>query len=157
DGQIAFIGRRDDQIKIRGFRVEPDEITAVLDRHSAIQSSVVIGRAVNGGEKQLVAYIVAVPGQELSAQALRTHLAKSIPEYMIPTLFVRVDSIPITMNGKVDRAALPPPDSSNILRAVARLAAESAVENHLRTILSNLLKLDEIGSEENFFLLGGHS
>lgn len=157
DGQIAFIGRRDHQIKIRGFRVEPDEITTVLDRHPAIRSSVVVGRADNGGEKHLVAYIVAAPGQELTASALRSHLAKSLPEYMIPSLFVRLNSIPITMNGKVDRAALPPPDSSNIVRTKALVASESAVEKDLTTILSALLKLDNIGREENFFLLGGHS
>src|SRR5947208_9979320 len=74
DGQIAFLGRRDDQIKIRGFRVEPDEITAVLDRHPAIRSSVVVGRADNGSEKQLVAYVVATPGEKLTASALRSHL-----------------------------------------------------------------------------------
>ncbi|PYX05394.1 MAG: non-ribosomal peptide synthetase, partial [Acidobacteria bacterium] len=158
NGQIAFIGRRDHQIKVRGFRVEPDEITTVLDRHPAIQSSVVVGRGDNGGERQqLVAYIVAAPGQELTASSLRRHLAKSLPEYMIPTLFVRIDSIPVTMNGKVDRAALPPPDSSNIVREQAALASESAVAKDLTTILAHLLKLDNVGCEENFFLLGGHS
>jgi len=157
DGQIVFLGRRDDQIKIRGFRVEPDEITAVLDRHPAIQSSVVVGSADGKGEKLLIAYIVGAPGQELTASLLRSHLAKSLPEYMIPSLFVHLTSIPLTMNGKVDRAALPAPDSSNIVRTNAALASQSAVEKVLTTILSDLLKLDNIGCDENFFLLGGHS
>jgi acyl-CoA synthetase (AMP-forming)/AMP-acid ligase II/acyl carrier protein len=157
DGQIAFLGRRDGQIKIRGFRVEPDEITAVLDRHHAIQSSVVVGYTNNDEERQLVAYIVAAPGQELTATALRSHLAKSLPEYMVPSIFVRLTSIPTTMNGKVDRTLLPPPNSSNMLRTKSAEASDGTVERHLTTIVSDLLKLDNIGGEENFFLMGGHS
>jgi len=156
DGRIAFIGRRDHQLKIRGFRVEPDEITAVLNRHPAVQSSVVVGRSDKGEERHLVAYIVAALGQELVASALRSHLSKSLPEYMIPTLFLRLNSIPLTMTGKVDRSALPAPDSSNIVRTKA-VTASNAVEINLSTIISDLLKLENVGCDENFFLLGGHS
>jgi acyl carrier protein len=92
----------------------------------------------------------------LVASALRSHLSKSLPEYMIPTLFVRLNSIPLTMNGKVDRSALPAPDSSNIVRTKA-VTASDAVEIDLSTIISDLLKLENVGCDENFFLLGGHS
>jgi len=155
DGQIGFLGRRDNQIKIRGFRVEPDEITAVLNRHPAIQVSFVAADTAKGAE-QLVAYILAGAAEEPSASELRAHLAKHLPDYMIPSLFVRLESLPLTVNGKVDRAALPQPNSGNIVRDNPT-AAETAIEKDLATIVSGLLELDELGCDENFFLLGGHS
>jgi amino acid adenylation domain-containing protein len=155
DGQIGFLGRRDNQIKIRGFRVEPDEITAVLNRHPAIQISFVAADTAKGAE-QLVAYILAGAAAELSASELRAHLAKHLPDYMIPSLFIRLESLPLTVNGKVDRAALPQPNSGNIVRDNPT-AAETAIEKDLAAIVSGLLELDELGCEENFFLLGGHS
>jgi len=156
DGQISFEGRRDEQIKVRGFRVEPEEITTVLSRHPTVQTSVVVGWGQNPAERKLVAYVVAVPGHEATASELRNHVAKFLPEYMVPSLFVRLDSIPLTVNGKVDRGALPTLTSSNILREATTLP-ESTVEKSVAAILSRLLKLNSIGRDENMFLLGGHS
>jgi amino acid adenylation domain-containing protein len=155
DGQIGFVGRRDEQIKIRGFRVEPDEITAILNRHPAIQVSFVAAHGAKGTE-QLVAYILAGAAQEPSASELRDHLAKHLPDYMIPSLFVRLQSLPLTVNGKVDRAALPQPNSGNIVRDDPT-ALETAIEKDVAAIVSGLLGLEEVGCDENFFLLGGHS
>jgi acyl-CoA synthetase (AMP-forming)/AMP-acid ligase II len=156
DGQISFEGRRDEQIKVRGFRVEPEEITTVLSRHPTVQTSVVVCHGQNAAERKLVAYVVAMPGHEATASELSSHVARFLPGYMIPSIFVRVDSIPLTVNGKVDRKALPTPTASNILRK-STTVPESVVEKDLAAILSRLLKLDSIGRDENMFLLGGHS
>jgi amino acid adenylation domain-containing protein len=157
DGQISFAGRQDDQVKVRGFRVEPAEITSVLDRHPSVQTSVVLCSGPDAAQRQLVAYLVPAPGHEATASELRSHIAKFLPEYMIPSVFVRLNSIPVTANGKVDRKSLPVPDSSNILRETITVQPKSPLEKGLAAILSRLLKLDNIGRDENIFLIGGHS
>ena len=110
------MGRADNQIKIRGYRIEPDEIMSVLNKHVVIQNSTVIAREDTPGEKRLVAYIIVVPGTEISASVLREMLGESLPDYMIPSNFVVMPALPVTSNGKIDRAALPVPDSTNTLR-----------------------------------------
>jgi amino acid adenylation domain-containing protein len=156
DGQIAFLGRMDEQVKIRGYRVEPNEIATALDLYPAVQRSVVIAREDESGDKQLVAYMMLSAGLQVTASVLREHLRQRLPEYMIPSAFVPVESIPITANGKVDREALPRPEGQS-LRDEAYVAPRTPVEEELIAILAPLLKLQKVGVNDNFFLLGGHS
>jgi len=157
DGQYAFLGRMDDQIKIRGYRVEPDEISSVLNRHPDVVESVVAAQE-EGGEKRLVAYVVSAPDSELTYSGLREFLRGSLPEYMIPSAFVRLERLPVTANGKVDRAALPAPESANTLQDdEASAPPVSETELRIAEIVGELLHLDEIDVEDNFFMLGGHS
>jgi amino acid adenylation domain-containing protein len=157
DGQIAFMGRADYQIKIRGYRIEPDEITAALHKHPSIQSSLVVAREDSPGDKRLVAYLVLVPGAELTASSLRETLGEYLPDYMIPSAFVVLEGLPVTANGKVDRAALPAPDVTNTLRDEGTVAPQTPTEERVAHIVTRLLNLEAVGIDENFFMLGGHS
>ena len=156
DGQVAFHGRVDNQEKIRGNRIEPDEIVSVLSRNSKVATAAVVARGVNCA-KQLVAYIVPAAGEAPRSSELREALSKELPEYMIPAVFVRVEALPLTTNGKLDRAALPAPSAQNSLDTTAYRAPESPIEMQMTTILADLLHLDRVGLDDNFFLLGGHS
>ena len=157
DGQIAFLGRADQQIKLRGYRIEPGEIVAVLNAHPAVQASVVVAREDVPGERHLVAYVVLAPSASLTANALRETLAQSLPDYMIPALFVQLDTLPQTHNGKVDRTVLPLPDAANMLPEEELVLPTTAVEERLAVIVATLLALPQVGIDENFFMLGGHS
>jgi amino acid adenylation domain-containing protein len=157
DGQLAFLGRIDEQIKIDGYRIEPEEVVHRLEKHPAVQSSVVLAREVCPGNKKLIAYIVAKPGSQLNKVTLRSFLEKWLPSYMIPSVFVRVEKLPLTPNGKVDRDALPPPAAHNIVGKAAVSEPRTAIEERLSGILSKLMGLDKLGLEDNFFTLGGHS
>jgi len=157
DGQIAFLGRKDDQVKIRGYRVELGEITAVLNRHAAVESSVVAASSESSGETRLLAYIVAAPAAALSTIELRDYLGTQLPEYMIPSAFVTIAKLPITANGKVDRAALPKPTPDNMLEDRAFEAPQSEIETWLANFLTSLLKINHVSRDDNFFNLGGHS
>jgi acyl carrier protein len=157
DGQIAFMGRTDHQIKIRGYRIEPNEIVSVLNAHPAIQTSLVVAREDTPGDKRLVAYIVTVPGAHVTIKSLHEILAAHLPDYMIPTAFVLLESLPLTANGKVDHAALPAPDATNTVGDRVIAASSTPIEERLANILATLLGLEQIGIDENFFMLGGHS
>lgn len=157
DGQIAFLGRMDELIKIRGYRIEPNEIVTTLNRHPAVRASVVVAREEAPGDKRLVGYLVATPDALASETELRDFLRKTLPEYMIPAVFVRLESLPVTPNGKVDRTALPAPNGSNTLRDAAFVAPRSPVEERLSEILAKLMGLEQVGVTDNFFMLGGHS
>ena len=157
DGQIAFMGRADNQIKIRGYRIEPEEIMNVLQRHEGIQSSIVMAREDVPGDKRLVAYVVPRPGEQLTLEALHETLDAYLPDYMIPSAFVVLEALPITHNGKIDRAALPPPDADNVLREGESEAARTPTEERVAAIVTALLNLDAVGIDDNFFMLGGHS
>jgi amino acid adenylation domain-containing protein len=157
NGEIAFLGRTDDQIKIRGFRIEPGEIVTALNRHTSILASSVMARSDEGAEKKLVAYVVSSPGTHLELAELRSFLLKDLPEYMVPAVFVALNSLPMTSNGKVDRAALPAPNDSNMLRNEASTEAQTPVESRVAEIVASLLGLPQVGANDNFFLLGGHS
>jgi amino acid adenylation domain-containing protein len=156
DGQIAFLGRVDEQVKIRGYRVEPSEIATVLGQHSAVRTSVVVVREDEPGEKELVAYVVLATGAKLNAGELRDHLRKRLPDYMVPAEFVSISRVPVTANGKLNRAALPAPNGSRP-HAEAYVEPRTPVEEELVKILAPLLKLQRVGVNDNFFLLGGHS
>jgi amino acid adenylation domain-containing protein len=157
DGEIAFVGRADDQIKIRGHRIEPHEIVAALDRHPQVVASAVHAHADAGGERRLVAYVVPADGETPGPRALLDALGASLPDYMLPTAFVRLPALPLTASGKVDRAALPPPDACNTLRDGAFERPRTLVEERVAGILATLLGAERVSVNDNFFLLGGHS
>jgi len=157
DGQIAFLGRIDDQIKIRGYRIEPNEIVAALRCYPVVQASVVIGSTSVSGEKRLVAYLVPKDGCETCLSDLRQHLQARLPAYMVPEVFVQLESLPLNSNGKVDRAALPLPNTSNTLRDSDSVEPRTPIEKRMAEILTGLLAVEHVGVEDNFFLLGGHS
>jgi amino acid adenylation domain-containing protein len=156
NGDIAFLGRVDEQVKIRGYRVEPSEIAAVLEQHPSIETSAVIPTEDAPGETQLTAYLVLAPGASITAAALRDFLKRRLPDYMVPAAFVTIPSLPITEAGKVNRAALHG-ISGNRLSDEAYVEPRTLVEEELVKILAPLLKLDRVGVNDNFFLLGGHS
>jgi amino acid adenylation domain-containing protein len=156
DGQIAFRGRRDDQEKIRGHRVEPDEIAAVLGRHDKVESCVVMARGP-AQERKLVAYVVPARGEAPTAERLLAHLAESLPDYMIPAAFVRLETLPLTPSGKVDKPALPEPSDANSLDQQRYRAPETPLEQRLAAIVAEVLGIQRIGADDNFFLMGGHS
>ncbi len=155
DGQIAFLGRVDEQVKIRGYRVEPSEIATVFGQHAAVRTSIVLAREDEPGEKELVAYVVLSPGAKLNAGELRDHLRRRLPDYMVPSEFIAIESVPLTANGKIDRAALPSSNGSR--HSEAYVGPRTAVEEELVKILAPLLKIERVGVNDNFFLLGGHS
>jgi acyl-coenzyme A synthetase/AMP-(fatty) acid ligase/acyl carrier protein len=155
-GEIAFLGRVDEQVKVRGYRVEPAEVSSVLAQHGAIESCVVMAAESAPGEKQLVAYVVPAKGAQLSARALREFLLQRIPDYMVPSAFVLIATLPLTAQGKVNRAALPGVNGNRLSDEVY-VEPRTMVEEELVKILAPLLKLDRVGVNDNFFLLGGHS
>ena len=157
DGQIAFMGRIDHQMKIRGYRIEPDEIMSVLNEQPAIRMSLVIAREDAPGDKRLVAYVVPVPGAHISAGSLREMLAKRLPDYMVPATFVLLEALPVTPNGKVDRAALPAPGATNTLQDAVEAFPSTPIQKRLNGIVAPLLGLEQIGIDANIFLLGGTS
>ncbi len=157
DGQIAFMGRTDHQIKIRGYRIEPNEIMMALDRHPAIQTNLVIACEDIPGDKRLVAYIVLAPEVNVTASSLRDALAIQLPDYMIPAIFVVMEALPLTLNGKIDRATLPLPDAANTLRDGELVAPNTLIELRLAEIVASLLGVEQVGIDDNFFLLGGNS
>ncbi len=160
DGQIAFHGRIDGQEKIRGHRVEPDEIASVLDRHPRVASCAVIA-ITHGGEKKLAAYVVLNEvgnnGPALEASELYDFLSRQLPQFMVPSLFAQLSELPLNSNGKLDRAALPLPSEGNALGSEAFRAPESPVEIRVAAILSELLGIERVSLDDNFLLLGGHS
>ncbi|MEI6411850.1 MAG: amino acid adenylation domain-containing protein, partial [Bacteroidota bacterium] len=157
DGNIEFLGRKDFQLKIRGNRVETGEIEQVLLSHEAVQSCAVVGLEFNG-VKELAAYLMAKPETTLpDATILRSFLGNTLPDYMIPSYFVALESMPMTSSGKVDRKALPAPDSSAMHTGTKYVAPRNAVEIQLVEIWEQVLGREQIGVEDNFFNLGGHS
>lgn len=157
DGQIAFLGRIDDQIKIRGFRIEPNEIVAALNQCPDIQESAVVARETATGEVGLVAYFAASHDSEPTVAGLQGFLRSRLPDYMVPPIFVQLERLPLTANGKVDSTALPEPTSEIILTDRSFEAPRSPVEERVADLLTELLQVDRIGLSDNFFHLGGHS
>jgi amino acid adenylation domain-containing protein/non-ribosomal peptide synthase protein (TIGR01720 family) len=155
DGQLEFVGRTDDQVKLRGFRIEPGEIEAVLHRHAAVREAVVIAREDSPGNKRLVAYVV---GQETSPDPgdLKNFLKQQLPDYMIPAAFVALDSLPLNSSGKVNRRALPAPviEAENLSTA---MMPRTEVEQQLAEIWQQVLGVKQVGVNDNFFALGGDS
>lgn len=158
NGQIEFLGRLDDQIKIRGYRIEPGDVIASLGRHPAIRESLVVTQEDASGELELAAYVVLHDGTPLTTGELRRFLRATLPEYMVPSVFVRLEAFPLTSHGKIDRSRLPRPEPANMLPDEARKERVlSATEQRITEIAAHLLGRETIGPEDNFFLLGGHS
>jgi amino acid adenylation domain-containing protein len=155
DGLIELAGRVDDQVKIRGIRVEPGEIETVLARHPGVKRCVVGAREDEPGNKRLIAYVVPAGEPPTAKSELREHLRRKLPDYMVPAAFVEVLELPLTANGKIDRAALPSPDYA--LAPEPYVGPRSVVEQILVQIWSEVLRLDQIGIYNTFFELGGHS
>ncbi|MGN6376456.1 MAG: non-ribosomal peptide synthetase [Sphingomonas sp.] len=150
-GELAFLGRVDGQVKVRGHRIEPSEIAAALNRFPAVTQSAVVLRG-----DELVAYIV--PAQDgLAAATLREALAETLPDYMVPARFVALDALPLTPNGKVDAAALPDPIAHALPETPAGRGPESPTERRLFAIISEVIGRSDFGAEDDFFLIGGHS
>jgi amino acid adenylation domain-containing protein len=157
DGGLAFLGRVDDQVKIRGYRVELDEIVAVLDTHPGVEASAVVARPAADGDVRLVAYLVASPDAKLTPSTLLATLRTRLPDYMLPSVFIPIDALPLMASGKVDRARLPAPETAEPLRDPEFEAPRSPVERRLADLVAALLGVARVGVGDNFFLLGGHS
>jgi amino acid adenylation domain-containing protein/non-ribosomal peptide synthase protein (TIGR01720 family) len=160
DGTIEFLGRADQQVKIRGFRIELGEIESVLSQHPEAGEALAIVREDRPGEKRLVAYVVPAPGgspaDSPAATDLRAWVAARLPEYMVPSAFVLLDTLPLTANGKVDRQALPAPEET----AAAEdgwIAPRTPAEEMVAGVFADLLQIPRAGAEDSFFDLGGHS
>jgi amino acid adenylation domain-containing protein len=157
DGNIEFLGRTDHQVKVRGFRIELGEIEAALGEHPLVREVAVMARDDRPGEKRIVAYVLPREGQPPSTTELRRHLQGKLPDYMLPSTFVTVDSMPLTETGKIDRFALPAPEEARPELAQKYIAPRSALEQVLAGIFAEILKVERVGVQDNFFELGGHS
>ena len=157
DGCIEFAGRLDRQVKIRGYRVEPAEIEAALASHEDVGHAVVADRPGAAGGSLLVGYFVPVSGRDPTPVELRAHLSRRLPEFMIPTAFVRLEALPLLRNGKIDFEALPGPETGSAAPGRRFDPPADDVESTISSIWREVLELDQIGMEENFFELGGHS
>ncbi len=157
DGSLEFLGRLDNQVKVRGIRVELGEIESVLGQYEAVSEVVVMAREDAAGEKRLVAYIVPAGAPVPSVSELRAHLKKKLPDYMIPNAFMILEKFPITSNGKVDRRALPEPENIRPELDATYEAPRTPVEKVLADIWAEVLGVKRVGINDNFFELGGHS
>lgn len=157
DGNIECLGRIDHQVKIRGYRIELGEIEAALKEQQEIKQAVVIAREDRPGDKRLVAYLVATASTEPTTLELRTRLKRQLPDYMVPTAYVFLDQIPISDNGKIDRKALPLPAEIQSLQADTYIAPRNHFEEMLVGIWAEVLGVEQVGLDDDFFGLGGHS
>ncbi|MFC8723393.1 amino acid adenylation domain-containing protein, partial [Kitasatospora sp. NPDC057198] len=157
DGLLDFLGRADDQVKIRGYRIEPGEVEDALSAHQDVARAAVVVREDTPGVKRLVAYLVPSEGTLISAAAIRRTLAARLPEYMVPSAFVALDALPLTVNGKLDRPALPAPQAEHFTTGAERRAPRHPSERAVHEAFAEVLGLPAVGIDENFFDLGGHS
>lgn len=157
DGNLEFLGRIDQQVKLRGYRIELGEIEAVLEQNPDVAQAVAMVREDSPGDKRLVAYVVAHDKESLRIGDLRDYLIRKLPEYMVPTAFVTVDTLPLTANGKVDRRVLPAPKGERPSLGESYVAPGTATETMLAGIWAEVLRIDRIGAHDSFFELGGNS
>jgi amino acid adenylation domain-containing protein len=156
DGRIAFLGRRDEQEQIRGYRVEPGEVAAALMHHPSVSWCSVIADG-SARDRRLIAYVLPAAGGRPSAEALRAFLATRLPPAMLPSAFVRIDAVPLSAAGKLDRDSLPAPGPANALPQAGFSAPTTPTQARLAAIISELLGRVPVGMDDNFFMLGGHS
>jgi len=157
DGQIEFLGRRDHQVKVRGFRIELGEIETALREHEGVRDCVVAARDGAQGDAYLTAYVVATQGRAPTGGELRAFLKEKLPEYMLPSVYLTLDKLPLTPHGKVDRRALPQPEGAARESDAPFVAPRNAVEEVLAEIFAEVLGVERVGAGDNFFELGGHS
>jgi amino acid adenylation domain-containing protein len=157
DGTLEFIGRTDHQVKIRGFRVEPGEVEAALARQPGVEDAAVVARDDGAGQPRLVAYVVPDRAAPPTVAALRAALGAALPPYMLPAAWVTLETLPLTRNGKVDRRALPAPESVPAEREPGAAAPRSGVERDVAEAWREVLGIESVGLDDNFFDLGGHS
>ena len=155
DGEIEYLGRMDQQVKVRGYRIEMGEIEAVLSQQDAIKQCAVIVREDEPGDRRIVAYVVAAGEQELSSREMREHLVRKLPDYMIPAAYVTMRELPLTANGKLDRKALPAPSAIEVSKGEE--GPRTPIEEIVAGIWAEVLKVGAVGAGDNFFELGGHS
>jgi amino acid adenylation domain-containing protein len=157
DGRLEFIGRTDHQVKIRGFRIEPGEVEQVLREHPQLSEAAVVAREKSPGDLHLVAYASPRAGESPDVAQLRQYLRQRLPEFMVPSTYVSLASLPMTSSGKVDRRALPAPDWGLVQREREYVAPRTADEQQLAEIWQEVLRVPQVGVDDNFFVLGGHS
>jgi amino acid adenylation domain-containing protein len=165
DGQLEYLGRLDHQVKVRGFRIELGEIEAQLTRYPAVREAVVLARGDEAGDKYLVAYYtlrldrseVGMAQDEAEVEEIRAHLSANLPDYMVPTVYMKLDSLPLTPNGKLDRKALPASEHSCEMLRGHYTSPRTSAERQLVQIWEQVLKVEKVGVHDNFFDLGGHS
>jgi acyl carrier protein len=157
DGALEYVGRVDQQVKVRGYRIEPGEVEAALNRHALVVESVVTAQVWGDGETRLVAYYTTRTAEPPSASELRRHLGAMLPEYMIPAHLVALAALPRTPNGKVDRRSLPAPEAGQVTSGVAFESPRTATEHALAQIWAEVLGVPQVGVHDDFFELGGHS
>ena len=158
DGNIEFLGRVDEQVKIRGYRIELGEIESILQQSEFVSQAVVLAREDKQGNKRLAGYIVPKleSGKEFDREAITSYLREKLPDYMIPSIMIEVESIPLTPNGKIDKKALPDPDSADVLGGQF-VSPRNEAEEKLAELWQEVLEVDKIGIHDDFFELGGHS
>jgi acyl carrier protein len=157
DGNIEFLGRGDNQVKIRGLRIELGEVEAALMEHESVHRAAVLVREDGAANDLIVAYVVPADGRSVAHSEIRRHLKTRLPDYMVPPVFVVLDALPLTANGKLDQRALPPFDPAFPRNPDGYVAPRSELEEKLARIWAKLLKTERIGIFDNFFELGGHS
>jgi amino acid adenylation domain-containing protein len=157
DGRIAYLGRGDEQVKIRGYRIEPGEIEGALTRLPGVAQAAVVARQRGSGESWLVAYVVPRPTWELTGDRVRDLLRQELPDYMVPAVIVVLDELPLNVNGKVDRRALPAPDEASLATTGDRELLRTLTEQVIGGFWEDLLGLERVGRRTDFFDLGGHS
>jgi acyl transferase domain-containing protein/acyl carrier protein len=157
DGNIEYLGRADHQVKLRGYRIELGEIETLLATIVGVREVVVVIKEESDGDKRLIAYVVAEQGHTLSDSYLREHLKENLPQYMVPAAFVMMDALPLTPNGKVNRAALPEPEVGRRGLTTPFVMPRTEAEATISAVWQEVLQLDHVGVDDNFFDLGGHS
>jgi acyl carrier protein len=157
DGNVEYLGRIDHQVKLRGFRIELGEIEAVLSSHPAVQQAAVTLREDHPGEKYLVAYFALQEGENAAPSELHAFLKERLPEYMLPAKFLKLARLPLSSNGKIDRRALPAPDMVRPETDRTILAARTPLEEEVAAAWKQVLRLERVDVNDNFFEIGGHS
>ncbi len=155
DGTLEYLNRLDNQVKVRGFRIELGEIESVLETHDDVHHAVVLAREDSPGDQRLVAYLIQEPNATIKSNALRIWMSERVPPYLVPSTFVFLESFPLTPNGKVDRRALPAPQITSA--AESFIAPMSGIESDVAALWKEVLRVDRVGTNDNFFDLGGHS
>ena len=157
DGRLEFLGRLDHQVKIRGFRIELGEVMQALSQHPSVKENIVAAAPDASGSQRLIAYLVAEHDASIESGEFRTFLKSTLPDYMIPAVFIALPNLPLTANGKVDIKALPSPDDSRSALRAGYAEPQDSIETQLVTIWQNVLGVTPVGVDDNFFELGGHS